>query len=250
MLLVGTGVVYILQSIFIVGLLLCCTGGCHLLLPLEPGPVDAAAAPTDVGHDVTVTDAPGDLPLDAPADITLDREPVPDRPVVCTPVAGTTTKAEMCLSAQPPAGSMSLWPTVAGSAGVATIASCDWIDGLAVPAAGPYAANWFVYGGCGDWKEYQIGEGCQLRVKSYSSGCPPEGVPKLAEVVGVVEEWDGATWQLLRTIKHGTVTQSCTQVFESPTTPITPSFFSRPARVRVRQTGDGASGFLICVYTF
>lgn len=229
-----------------------CASGCHAILPLEPGRRDSvgpgdSVVPGDSSHGLDATPATEGAP-----DLPLDRGPLADSPATCTHVAGTTTKAALCLSASPPPGSVSVWPVAAGltgSPGFPAAATCDWIDGTQHPAVGADAANWFVYGGCGDWKEYAIGAGCQLRVMSYSNGCPPQGVQELAEVMGVVEEWDGATWHVLRTIEHGTVTKSCTQVFEHPPTPITPSFFLSPARVRVRQTDEAASGFLICVYS-
>jgi hypothetical protein len=242
--------VYIGSQALLVVMLAFCTAGCHALLPLdEPG----QDAPTGLRDGAIDLPARADTPADRFPDTYPDSVST-DGPTTCTHVPNTTTKAETCLTASPPPGSVSVWPVAAGfdsSGRFPASTACDWIDGTKHPAVGIDAANWFVYGGCGDWKEYRIGVGCQLRVMSYSSGCPKQGgVPELAEVMGVVEEWDGSTWQPLRTISHGTVTKDCTQVFEHPQAPVPLGFFlaPAPARVRVRQTDVPTDGFLICVY--
>lgn len=88
-------------------------------------------------------------------------------PATCTAVAQVPDAGlGSCAGAAQP-GWIITWPD-----GEELGTGCTTSDGLALPATGIGAADWFLFNGCGAWKTYPVADGCSVVISAYGECCP------------------------------------------------------------------------------
>jgi hypothetical protein len=127
-----------------------------------------------------------------------------------------------------------VWPSAVGAM---SVAQCSTSGGPACNSSGVCAASFLRYGGCPEWKAYDLPDGCKdVVIWACSDGCEVSNV--LTDVTFVVEELQGTTWVQTRSVSHPELETQCACAAEEHT--------ATSSTLRIRSTG--ASGFYVCLF--